>query len=186
MKFFISILILSIITYTNEEAPELKALIETAATKTAFATTDEINVKITNTGDATATAGAVSGLSLVAASVSKTVALTCATPSGDIAATESATVVCKPGVAESTAGVYVLTANSAKVGSVDLTVDTDNSKSITISASAKSDADADADAANATNSTNTTNTTTTNNNNNTEAGNYLKISFILLAIALLF
>ena len=181
MKFFISILILSIITFTNEAAPVLKALIETAATKTGFATTDEINVKISNSGDASATAGAVSGLSLVAASVSKTVALTCATPSGDIAATESATVVCKPGVAESTAGVYVLTANSAKVGSVDLTVDTDNSKSITISASAKSDADADAADA-----TNTTNTTTTNNNNNTEAGNYLKISFILLAIALLF
>ena len=183
MKFFISILILSIITYTNEEAPVLKALIETAATKTAFATTDEINVKISNSGDASATAGAVSGLSLVAASVSKTVALTCATPSGDIAATQSATVVCKPGVAESTAGVYVLTANSAKVGSVDLSVDTTNSKTITISASANADTNTNADTTN-NNATNTTNTTTTNNN--TEAGNYLKISFILLAIALLF
>ena len=183
MKFFISILILSIITYTNETGPELKALIETAATKTAFATTDQINVKISNSGDAEAAAGAVSGLSLVAASVSKTVALTCANPSGNIAATQSATVVCTPAKAESTAGVYVLTASSAKVGSVDLTVDT-NSKSITISASANVDVDADADAANATNTTNTTNTTTTNNN--TETGNYLKISFILLAIALLF
>ena len=182
MKFFFSILILSIITYTNEEAPELKALIETAATKTAFATTDEINVKITNTGDATAAAGAVSGLSLVAASVSKTVALTCDATKNTLATTNGAeTVVCKPAASESTAGVYVLTASSATVGSVALTVDA-NSKSITISASAKSDADADA--ADATNTTNATNTTTTNNN--TEAGNYLKISFILFAIALLF
>ena len=180
MKFFFSILILSIITYTNEEAPELKALIETAATKTGFATTDEINVKISNSGDAAATAGAVTGLSLV--SSSKTVALTCAATTDPIvASTGTATVVCKPGAAESTAGEYALTASSATVGSVALTVDA-NSKSITISASAKSDADADA--ADATNTTNATNTTTTNNN--TEAGNYLKITFILLAIALLF
>lgn len=182
MKFFFSILILSVITYTNEEAPVLKALIETAATKTAFATTDEINVKITNSGDATAAAGAVSGLSLVAASVSKTVALTCAATQDTLAITNGAeTVVCKPAAAEATAGVYVLTANSAKVGSVDLSVDTDNSKTITISASANADTNTDTTNNNA---TNTTNTTTTNNN--TEAGNYLKISFILLAIALLF
>ena len=182
MKFFFSILILSVITYTNEQAPVLKALIETAATKTAFATTDEINVKITNSGDATAAAGAVSGLSLVAASVSKTVALTCAATQGTLAVTDGAeTVVCKPAAAEATAGVYVLTANSAKVGSVDLSVDTDNSKTITISASANADTNTDTTNNNA---TNTTNTTTTNNN--TEAGNYLKISFILLAIALLF
>ena len=184
MKFFFSILILSVITYTNEQAPVLKALIETAATKTAFATTDEINVKITNSGDATAAAGAVSGLSLVAASVSKTVALTCAATQDTLAITNGAeTVVCKPAAAEATAGVYVLTANSAKVGSVDLSVDTTNSKTITISASANADTNTNADTTN-NNATNTTNTTTTNNN--TEAGNYLKISFILLAIALLF
>ena len=176
MKFFFSILILSIITYANTAAT-LTALIETAATKTAFATTDEINVKISNSGDADAAAGDVTGLSLV--SSSKTVALTCAATTDPIvASTGTATVVCKPGAAESTA----LTASSATVGSVALTVDA-NSKTITISASADADADADADA---NNTTNTTNTTTTNNNNNTEAGNYQKISFILFVFALLF
>ena len=180
MKFFFSILILSIITYANTAAT-LTALIETAATKTAFATTDEINVKISNSGDENAPAGAVSGLSLV--SSSKTVALTCAATTDPIvASTGTATVVCKPGAAESTAGEYALTASSATVGSVALTVDA-NSKTITISASADADADADADA---NNTTNTTNTTTTNNNNNTEAGNYQKISFILFVFALLF
>jgi hypothetical protein len=169
MKFFVSILILSIITYANTAAT-LKALIETAATKTAFATTDEISVKISNTGNEDAPAGNVTGLSLVASSVSKTVALTCAATTANITATTgTATVVCKPAAAESTAGEYVLTASTAKVGDVALTVDTENTKSITISASAN---------------TNTTTTTTTNNN--TEAGNYQKISFILFAIALLF
>lgn len=178
MKFFFSILILSIITYANTAAT-LTALIETAATKTAFATTDEINVKISNSGDEDAPAGAVTGLSLV--SSSKTVALTCAATTDPIvASTGTATVVCKPGAAESTAGEYALTASSATVGSVALTVDA-NSKTITISASADADADADAN-----NTTNTTNTTTTNNNNNTEAGNYQKISFILFVFALLF
>ncbi len=118
MKFFFSILILPIITYTNEQASALKAIIVIAATKTSLATTEEINVKITNTGDATAEAGAVSGLSLVAVSVSKTVELNCAATQDTLAITNgTATVVCKPGSTESTAGVYVLTASeSATVG----------------------------------------------------------------------
>ena len=77
MKFVFSILILSIITYTYTAAT-LKAIIETEGTKTAFATTEEISVKISNWEDAPAPAAAVNGLSLVATSVSKTVALTCA------------------------------------------------------------------------------------------------------------
>ena len=133
MKFVFSILILSIITYTYTAAT-LKAIIETEGTKTAFATTEEISVKISNWEDAPAPAAAVNGLSLVATDVSKTVALTCdPTKTPLVASIRTETIVCNPRTAESTAGKYVLTANSAKVGEIDLTVDDENSKSITIS-----------------------------------------------------
>ena len=102
MKFVFSILILSIITYTNIAAI-LKAIIETEATKTTFATTDEISVKISNSGDVPTPAAAVNGLSLVASSVSKTEALTCdATKAPLVASTRTETIVCNPRTAEST------------------------------------------------------------------------------------
>lgn len=173
MKIDYVLLIFSLIAYINSDpAPSLKAKIATEVKKKSLATTDEISVTITNSGDADAAAGTVTGFSLVCSSPSKTVQLTCPDTTAAIAAKANnvdgtATVKCKPAAAEDTEGTYVLTATSAKVGSVAVTVDTAASKNVVISKTAESE--------------NQSPTGTT------DSGNYHKMSFVLYTIiALLF
>lgn len=174
MKIDYVLLIFSLIAYINSQAaPSLKAKIATEVKKKSLATTDEISVTITNSGDADAAAGTVTGFSLVCSSPSKTVQLTCPDTTAAIAKKNNdnvdgtATVKCKPAAAEDTEGTYVLTATSAKVGSVAVTVDTAASKNVVISKTAESE--------------NQSPTGTT------DSGNYHKMSFVLYTIiALLF
>lgn len=174
MKIDYVLLIFSLIAYINSEAPLLKAKIATEVKKKSLATTDEISVTISNSGDAPAPAGTVTGFSLVCSSPAKTVQLSCPNTADAIAAKTAgtdgtATVKCKPAAAEDTEGTYVLTASSAKVGLVEVTVDTDNSKNVVLSATAES------------------NTQTQTPSGSTDSGNYHKMSFVLYTIiALLF
>lgn len=171
MKIDYVLLIFSLIACINSEAPSLKAKIATEVKKKSLATTDEISVTITNSGDADAAAGTVTGFSLVCSSPSKTVQLTCPDTTAAIAKKTNnvdgtATVKCKPAAAEDTEGTYVLTATSAKVGTVEVTVDA-ASKNVVISKTAESE--------------NQSPTGTT------DSGNYHKMSFVLYTIiALLF
>ena len=173
MKIDYVLLIFSLIAYINSQAaPSLKAKIATEVKKKSLAKTDEISVTITNSGDADAVAGTVTGFSLVCSSPAKTVQLTCPNTAAAIAAKANdvdgtATVKCKPAAAEDTEGTYVLTATSAKVGEVDVTVDAAASKNVVISKTAESE--------------NQSPTGTT------DSGNYHKMSFVLYTIiALLF
>ena len=143
--------------------------------KKSLATTDEISVTISNSGNEAVTAGAVTGFSLVCSSPAKTVELECPDTTAAIAAKANdvdgtATVKCKPTAAEDTEGTYVLTAaGNAAVNSVTVTVDTANSKNVVLSATAES------------------NTQTQTPSGSTDSGNYHKISFVLYTIiALLF
>lgn len=172
MKIDYVLLIFSLIACINSEAT-LKAKIETEVKKKSLATTDEISVTISNSGDADAPAGTVTGFSLVCSSPAKTVELECPSTTAAIAKKANdvdgtATVKCKPAAAEDTEGTYVLTATSAKVGSVDVTVDS-ASKNVVLSATAES------------------NTQTQTTSGSTDSGNYHKMSFVLYTIiALLF
>ncbi len=171
MKIDYVLLIFSLIACINSEAPSLKAKIATEVKKKSLAKTDEISVTISNSGDAAAPKGKVTGFSLVCKSPSKTVQLECADTTDAIAAKNNnvdgtATVKCTPAAAEDTEGTYVLTATEAKVGDVAVTVD-DASKNVVISKTAESE--------------NQSPTGTT------DSGNYHKMSFVLYTIiALLF
>ena len=175
MKIDYLLLIFSLIACINSQAaPSLKAKIATEVKKKSLAKTDEISVTISNSGDAVAPKGKVTGFSLVCKSPSKTVQLECADTTAEIAAKTAgadgtATVICKPAAAEDTEGTYVLTATEATVGEVGVTVDTDNSKNVVLSASAES------------------NTQTQTPSGSTDSGNYHKMSLVLYTIiALLF
>lgn len=171
MKINYVLLIFSLIACINSQAV-LKAKIATEVKKKSLATTDEISVTISNSGNAEAPVGTVTGFSLVCSSPAKTVQLTCPNTAAAIAAKANdvdgtATVKCKPAAAEDTEGTYVLTATSATVGSVAVTVDTAASKNVVISKTAESE--------------NQSPTGTT------DSGNYHKMSFVLYTIiALLF
>lgn len=170
MKIDYVLLIFSLIAYINSGAV-LKAKIETEVKKKSLATTDEISVTISNSGDEQVTAGTVTGFSLVCSSPAKTVQLSCPNTAGAIAAKDNnnvegtATVKCKPAAAEDTEGTYVLTAAAnAAVNSVAVTVDTANSKNVILSATAES---------------NTQNQTPSGS---TDSGNYHKMSLVLYTI----
>ena len=172
MKIDYVLLIFSLIACINSQAA-LKAKIETEVKKKSLATTDEISVTISNSGDTAAPAGTVTGFSLVCSSPAKTVQLVCPDTTAEIAAKTAgadgtATVKCKPAAAEDTEGTYVLTATNAKVGEVAVTVD-ENSKNVVLSATAES------------------NTQTQTPSGSTDSGNYHKMSLVLYTIiALLF
>ena len=177
MKIDYLLLIFSLIACINSQAaPSLKAKIATEVKKKSLAKTDEISVTISNSGDAVAPKGKVTGFSLVCKSPSKTVQLECADTTDAIAAKNNdnvdgtATVKCTPAAAEDTEGTYVLTAaGNAAVNSVTVTVDTANSKNVILSATAES------------------NTQTQTPSGSTDSGNYHKMSLVLYTIiALLF
>ena len=175
MKIDYLLLIFSLIACINSQAaPSLKAKIATEVKKKSLAKTDEISVTISNSGDAVAPKGKVTGFSLVCKSPSKTVQLECADTTDAIAAKNNdnvdgtATVKCTPAAAEDTEGTYVLTATEAKVGDVAVTVDA-ASKNVILSATAES------------------NTQTQTPSGSTDSGNYHKMSLVLYTIiALLF
>lgn len=175
MKIDYVLLIFSLIAYINSGAV-LKAKIETEVKKKSLATTDEISVTISNSGDEQVTTGTVTGFSLVCSSPAKTVQLECPNTAAAIAAKSGdvegkTTVKCKPAAAEDTEGTYVLTATNAEVNSVAVTVDTANSKNVILSATAESN----------------TQTQTQTPSGSTDSGNYHKMSFVLYTIiALLF
>ena len=178
MKIDYVLLIFSLIAYINSGAV-LKAKIETEVKKKSLATTDEISVTISNSGDEQVTAGTVTGFSLVCSSPAKTVQLSCPNTAAAIAAKANdvdgtATVKCKPAAAEDTEGTYVLTAAAnAAVNSVAVTVDTANSKNVILSATAES------------NTQNQTQTQTPSGSS--DSGNYHKMPLVLFTIiALLF
>lgn len=175
MKIDYVLLIFSLIACINSEAT-LKAKIATEVKKKSLAKTDEISVTISNSGDAAAPKGKVTGFSLVCKSPSKTVQLECADTTDAIAAKNddnvdgTATVKCTPAAAEDSEGTYVLTATEAKVGDVAVTVD-DASKNVVLSATAESN----------------TQTQTQTPSGSTDSGNYHKMSLVLYTIiALLF